>query len=271
MPPTADHVASDAVARAFARCRASGRPAVLPFVTAGYPNLASTAALLPRLAAACGSVIEVGIPFSDPIADGPVIAESMHEALLAGCTPAGVFQTVRAIRAQVDAALIAMVSVSIVDRMGVERFTRDAAAAGFDGLIVPDVDIEDAPALRAACDAAGITCTLLVSPTSSDARIARITALCSGFVYALARVGITGERSESPDIAPLIARIRATTSLPIAAGFGISTAAHVRAVTAHADGAIVGSAIVRSMREAIIAKRSPEDAAVALVESLTRS
>ena len=162
MPTTAHHVAPDAVARAFARCRASGRSAVLPFVTAGYPNLASTALLLPRLAAACGSIIEVGIPFSDPIADGPVIAESMHEALLAGCTPAGVFQTVRAVRAQVDAALIAMVSVSIVDRMGVERFTRDAAAAGFDGLIVPDIDIEDAPALRAACDAAGITCTLLV-------------------------------------------------------------------------------------------------------------
>ncbi|MEI6474774.1 MAG: tryptophan synthase subunit alpha [Planctomycetota bacterium] len=270
MSKTVDRVAPDAVARACDRCRASARPAVLPFVTAGYPSLASTAALLPRLAAACGSIIEVGIPFSDPIADGPVIAESMHEALLAGCTPAGVFQTVRAVRAQVDAALIAMVSVSIVDRMGVEPFTRDAAAAGFDGLIVPDIDIEDAPALRAACDAAGITCTLLVSPTSSDARIARITALCSGFVYAIARVGITGERTDSPDIAPLIARIRATTSLPIAAGFGISTAAHVRAVTAHADGAIVGSAIVRSMREAIAAKRSPEDAAVALVESLTK-
>ena len=268
MPTTADHVASDAVARAFAKCRASGRPAVLPFVTAGYPNLASTAALLPRLSAVCGSIIEVGIPFSDPIADGPVIAESMHEALVAGCTPEGVFAAVRAVRAQVQCALVAMVSVSIVDRMGAERFAREAAAAGFDGLIVPDIDIEDAPALRAACDAAGITCTLLVSPTSSPERIARITALCSGFVYALARVGITGERSDAPDVAPLIARIRATTALPIAAGFGISTAAHVAAVTAHADGAIVGSALVRRMREAIAAGRSPEDAAVELVTSL---
>ncbi|NBQ16066.1 MAG: tryptophan synthase subunit alpha, partial [Proteobacteria bacterium] len=117
-------------------------------------------------------------------------------------------------------------------------------------------------------DAAGITCTLLVSPTSSPERIARITALCSGFVYALARVGITGERSDAPDVAPLIARIRAATTLPIAAGFGISTAAHVAAVTAHADGAIVGSALVRRMREAIAAGRSPEDAAVELVTSL---
>jgi tryptophan synthase alpha chain len=115
---------------------------------------------------------------------------------------------------------------------------------------VPDIDIEDAPALRAACDAAGITCTLLVSPTSSPERIARITALCSGFVYALARVGITGERSDAPDVAPLIARIRAATTLPIAAGFGISTAAHVAAVTAHADGAIVGSALVKVMEAA---------------------
>ena len=255
------------VARAFAAgSRSAG--AVLPFVTAGYPSLASTQALLPRLSAAGARVIEVGIPFSDPIADGPVIAESMHEALVAGCTPEGVFAAVRAVRAQVTCALVAMVSVSIVDRMGAKRFAREAAAAGFDGLIVPDIDIEDAPALRAACDAAGITCTLLVSPTSSPERIARITSLCSGFVYALARVGITGERSDAPDVAPLIARIRAATALPIAAGFGISTAAHVAAVTAHADGAIVGSALVRRMREAIAAGRSPEDAAVELVTSL---
>ena len=257
-----------AVARAFARARASGRPAVLPFVTAGYPTLASTRELLPRLAAACGSVIEVGIPFSDPIADGPVIAESMHEALVAGCTPEKVFEAVRAVRGQVDAALVAMVSDSIVSRMGSERFAREAAAAGFDGLIVPDIDLEDAPALRAACDAAGITCTLLVSPTSSDDRIARIVANCTGFVYALARLGITGERSEAPDVRPVVERIRRHTSLPIAAGFGISTPAHVRAVADHADGAIVGSAIVRRMREAIAAGRSPEDAAVELVTSL---
>ena len=269
--PSAPH---DAVPQLLLRAdHHHARPsrAVLPFVTAGYPSLASTRALLPRLAATGVPVIEVGIPFSDPIADGPVIAESMHEALVAGCTPEGVFAVVREVRAQVACKLVAMVSVSIVDRMGVERFCRDAAAAGFDGLIVPDIDLEEAPALRAACDANGLACTFLVSPTSGEARIARIAGLCSGFVYALARVGITGERSEAPDVAPVVGLIRRHTALPIAAGFGISTPDHVRAVLAHADGAIVGSAIVRRMREAIAAGRSPEDAAVSLVEELVRA
>lgn len=243
-------------------------PAVLPFVTGGFPSLDSTRALLPRLAQAGAAAIEVGIPFSDPIADGPVIAESMHEALVAGCTPAGVFDAVRDVRTQVTCPVVAMVSVSIVDRIGPERFARDAAAAGFDGLIVPDIDLEDAPALRAACDAAGLALTLLVSPTSGDERIARITALCSGFVYALARLGITGERAEAPDVRPIVERIRRHTDLPIAAGFGISTPEHVQAVAAHADGAIVGSAIVRRMREAMQAGTSPEDAAVELVRRL---
>jgi tryptophan synthase alpha chain len=257
-------------ARIHAAFRAGVRPAgsVLPFITGGFPSLDSTRALLPRLAQAGAAAIEVGIPFSDPIADGPVIAESMHEALVAGCTPAGVFGAVRAARPSVACPLVAMVSVSIVDRIGAERFAHDAAAAGFDGLIVPDIDLEDAPALRAACDASGIALTLLVSPTSSDDRIARICGLCTGFVYALARLGITGERSEAPDVGPIVARIRRHTDLPIAAGFGISTGAHVRAVAEHADGAIVGSAIVRRMREAIAAGTSPEDAAVELVTAL---
>lgn len=259
-----------AVRDAFAGCRTQGRRAVLPFVTAGYPSLESTRRLLPALGAACRSVIEVGIPFSDPIADGPVIAESMHEALVAGCTPEAVFGAVRDVRGQVDAALVAMVSHSIVNRMGMDRFAGAAAAAGFSGLIVPDIDLEDAPALRRACDAAGIGCTLLVSPTSGDARIAQIAEHCSGFVYAMARLGITGERAEAPEVKPIVDRIRRHTALPIAAGFGISTPAHVTAVLEHADGAIVGSAIVRRMREAIVSGRNPEDAAVALVEELVR-
>ncbi len=265
---TVSPAACSRVASAFARRGPDRRAAILPFVTAGYPSLDSTRALLPRLARAGAAAIEVGIPFSDPIADGPVIAESMHEALVAGCTPAGVFEAVRDVRAQVSCPVIAMVSVSIVDRVGPEHFARQAADAGFDGLIVPDIDLEDAPALRAACDAAGLALTLLVSPTSGDERIARITALCSGFVYALARLGITGERSDAPDVAPIVERIRRHTVLPIAAGFGISTAEHVRAVASHADGAIVGSAIVRRMREAIRAGASPEDAAVHLVTEL---
>ena len=259
--------APDALRRAL-RAGSPAAPAVLPFVTGGFPSLASTRSLLPRLAQAGAAAIEVGIPFSDPIADGPVIAESMHEALVAGCTPVGVFEAVRAVRAEVACPIVAMVSVSIVDRIGACPFARDAAAAGFDGLIVPDIDLEDAPGLRAACDAAGLALTLLVSPTSGDERIARITSLCSGFVYALARLGITGERAEAPDVRPIVERIRRHTDLPIAAGFGISTPEHVRAVAAHADGAIVGSAIVSRMRRAMRDGASPEDAAVELVRSL---
>ena len=241
---------------------------VIPFVTAGYPSLASTSGLLPRLAAAGARVIEVGIPFSDPIADGPVIAESMHRALAAGCTPFKVFEAVRAARAGVDASLAAMVSHSIVARIGMASFVGQAREAGFDAMIVPDVDLDDAPALRTSCDANGMALTLLVAPTSPVERIRRITELCSGFVYALARVGITGERTDLPDIAPLVARVRACTERPVAVGFGISTPEHVRAVLQHADGAIVGSALVRRMREAVDAGRPAEDAAERLVASL---
>lgn len=241
---------------------------VIPFVTAGYPALACTSALLPRLAAAGARVIEVGIPFSDPIADGPVIAESMHRALAAGCTPRGVFDAVRSVRDGVDASLVAMVSHSIVARVGVAAFVGQARESGFDGLIVPDIDLDDAPALRGACDAQGMALTLLVAPTSPEERIRRIADLCSGFVYVLARVGITGERAELPDIAPLVARVRACSPRPVAVGFGISTPEHVRAVLQHADGAIVGSALVRRMRDAIDSGRSPEDAAEQLVASL---
>jgi tryptophan synthase alpha chain len=252
---SAPHAAAgNRVLAAFAQLRGQGRRALLPFVTAGYPNLAATEAVLPRLARAGGAVIEVGIPFSDPIADGPVIAESMHEALVGGCTPAKVFESVRRVRAQVPAALVAMVSDSIVDRMGTEAFARAAAEAGFDGLIVPDI--------------AGLACTLLVAPTSGPERVRRIVAECTGFVYALARVGITGERSGTPDVAPIVQRIRAATDLPVAVGFGLSSADQVRAVLQHADGAIVGSAIVRTMRDALAAGADPVAAAEALVQTL---
>ncbi|MBL9141899.1 MAG: tryptophan synthase subunit alpha [Phycisphaerae bacterium] len=241
---------------------------LLPFVTAGYPTLDATAAALPALAAAGGAVIEVGIPFSDPIADGPVIAASMHEALVAGCTPERVFATVKRVRPTVNAALMAMVSFSIVQRMGVDRFVGSAADAGFDGVIVPDIDLLDARALRAACDASGIACTLLVAPTTSPERTRKIVAECTGFVYALSRVGITGERAEAPNAQPVVERIRACTALPVAVGFGISTREHVRAVWQYADGAIVGSSLVKRMQRAVADGTDPVEAAAAFTREL---
>jgi tryptophan synthase alpha chain len=252
------------VTEAFARRRGRGG-ALLPFVTAGYPTLAATEAALPRMARAGADVIEIGIPFSDPIADGPVIAESMHRALSSGVTPQAVFGAVSRVRAEADAALVAMVSVSIVDRMGRDRFLDECSECGFDGIIVPDLDLDEAEALGERCAARGLAFALLVAPTSPPERAARIASLCRGFVYALARVGLTGQRSALPTELPeRVALLRRSTALPIAVGFGISDAAQVRAVLAHADGAIVGSALVQRMGEA----RDPVSAAENFVRDL---
>lgn len=264
-------MATNRIQRCFTEHRAAGRPAVMPFVTAGFPSLECTTAVLPALSQAGAGIIEVGIPFSDPIADGPVIAASMHDALVAGCTPAKVFETIAAVRSQVHAGLAGMVSTSIVHAMGVDAFTQQAAAAGLDGLIVPDMDLHDAPALRKACDARNLTCTFLVAPTSGPERVKRIAELCSGFVYGLARVGITGERTDAPDAKPVVDRIRAHTTLPVAVGFGISTAAHVRDVGAYADGVIVGSSLVRRMQDAHASGHDAAAAAVAFVKTLMPS
>lgn len=234
----------------FAQLRQSNRTALMPFITAGYPSLDVTMQAISAMEAAGASIIELGIPFSDPIADGPVIAESMHETLRRGVTPAAVFDAVQQVRRRTAAGLVAMVSDSIVQRMGAERFIHDAATAGFDGLIVPDIDLHDAAQVSRLALKAGLTFTLLIAPTTKPDRIARITKLCSGFVYVLARTGITGERNEAPEIDRQVQLIRQYTDLPIAVGFGISRPEHVAAVTRSADAAIVGSALVRRMGEA---------------------
>lgn len=219
----------------------------MPFLTGGYPSLAVTTDAIGAVAAAGASILEIGIPFSDPIADGPVISASMHEALAAGATVAGVFQAVAAARAKSDVGLVAMVSASIVTKIGMKEFVAAASDAGFDGLIVPDLDFACADALAQLCDAREMSLSLLVAPTSCARRVAEVTALCRGFIYLLTRAGVTGAREASPEIAASVAAIRAASSLPIAAGFGISTPAHVAAVTQYADAAIVGSALIRRM------------------------
>lgn len=234
----------------FQRVRSENSTALMPFITAGYPTIDVTEQILPKLEAAGASIVEIGFPFSDPIADGPVIASSMHEAIEAGVTPHRTFDMVRRVRPSLELGLIAMVSESIVARMGEERFVNEAADAGFDGLIVPDIDLDAAAGLKDSADARGLTLTLLIAPTSSPDRIDRIVSLCSGFVYLLARVGITGESDVAPQIDEQVNRVRAATDLPIAVGFGISSPEHVAAVTSTADAAIVGSALVRRMGEA---------------------
>ncbi len=236
------------IAQTFTDLKAGGRKAIMPFVTAGFPSLEATAAILPAVDRAGASVCEVGFPFSDPVADGPVIQGSMTEALNAGCTPGKVFDVVRRVRGEVAMGLVAMVSYSIVYRLGVERFIAEAKDAGIDGFIFPDLPLEEAAGVSEKVSAGGLTSSLLVAPTSPPDRAAQIARACTGFVYAVARTGITGASEAAPEgLAQRVAALREVTDLPIAVGFGISKPEHVAAVVAHAEAAIVGSALVKQV------------------------
>ena len=222
----------------------------MPFLTAGYPTLDETKQSLPKVEAAGASIVELGFPFSDPIADGPVIAASMYKALQEDVTPHKIFDAVQDVRDSISLGLMAMVSESIVRRMGEENFVDQAADAGIDGLIVPDIDTASGHSLLIQCERRDMSFVLLVAPNSSDERIREVVSMCRGFVYLLARSGLTGERDEAPDVERQVAAVRNATDLPIAVGFGISRAEHVSAVVQHADAAIVGSALVKRMGDA---------------------
>jgi len=238
--------------RIFQSLRAADPPgkALMPFITAGDPNMEVTGALLPALASAGASICEIGFPFSDPVADGPVIQASMTRALDRGASVHQIFETVAAQRDKVDMGLVAMVSYSIVHRRGGSAFVREAKAAGFDGFIFPDLPLEESDRTIEAVREAGMICSLLIAPATPLQRAEKIAAACSGFVYVLSRAGITGEQAALPaELPQWVARLREVTELPIAVGFGISSAEQVRQVVQVADAAIVGSAIVRRMAE----------------------
>lgn len=239
----------------FAELRASNRKGLMPFLTAGDPDLATTAALLPAIESAGACICELGIPFSDPIADGPVIQASMTHALDHGFRPAAALDMVRELRPKLNLGVVAMVSYSIVYRQGhlgadgdmdEWAFLRRAREAGFDGFIVPDIPVEEAEPLVAAMAEHELTCSFLISPSTPDERAARIARACTGFVYVLSRAGLTGEQQQlPPDLPDRLARLREVTDLPLAVGFGIGSRQQVEVVTEVADAAIVGSAIMR--------------------------
>jgi len=232
--------------RIFQDLRASRGKALMPFLTAGDPDIAATGAMLPAIEAAGASICELGIPFSDPIADGPVIQASMTYALDRGFRPAAALEMVSKLRSSLNMGLVAMVSYSIVHRLGPSSFLRDCKAAGIDGFIFPDLPVEESDAIRDAVAKAELICSFLIAPTTPIERAERIARACTGFVYVLSRAGITGERTSLPvDLPQRITRLRSVTKLPIAVGFGIATADHVREVVGVADAAIVGSAIMR--------------------------
>jgi tryptophan synthase alpha chain len=251
--------------RIFADLRGAGRKALMPYLTAGDPSVEATARMLPAIERAGAAICEVGIPFSDPIADGPVIQASMTYALDRGTRTTDIFAAVKRVRPQVELGLIAMVSYSIVHKKGPDRFIAEAAAAGFDGFIFPDLPVEEADAVIGRVRDAGLVLSFLISPTTPLERAERIAKACSGFVYVLARAGITGERSEIPrDLPERLNRLRSVTSLPMAVGFGVANAEQVRQVVNVADAAIVGSAIMRRVTQQREQGKPPE----AVVESI---
>ncbi|MBV9096051.1 MAG: tryptophan synthase subunit alpha [Streptosporangiaceae bacterium] len=236
-----------AVTTAFAKAAAEDRAALVGYLPAGFPSVGGAVEAARAMAAAGADVIEVGLPYSDPLMDGPVIAEAVHRALASGTKPADVLRTVEAVTAAGVPALV-MTYWNPVEAYGVAAFARDLAAAGGSGLITPDLPPEEAAEWLAVAEACDLDRVFLVAPSSTDQRIAAVAGACRGFVYAASLMGITGTRDAvSDDAAALVARVRRHTQLPVAVGIGVSSGAQAAQVAAFADGVIVGSAFVRRL------------------------
>ena len=236
---------SHRIDQTFARLRAAQEGALVTFITAGDPSVADTPALVASLAEAGADIVELGIPYSDPLADGPSIQASSQRSLDKGVTPDSVLQMVRDIRTRTEVPLVLMTSYNLALKYGLDRFARSFTEAGADGAILTDLPPEEAGPWKAAADAQGMATIFLVAPTSTPERIALIAKNTTGFVYCVSRTGVTGARTELPsELKALLARIREATDKPLCVGFGVSTPAHVAQVIASADGAVIGSALV---------------------------
>lgn len=239
-----------AVTEAFGKASADNRAALVAYLPAGFPSVQGAIEAATAIAEAGADVIEVGLPYSDPLMDGPVIAEAVQRALTAGTHVADVLRTVEAIAAVGVPALV-MTYWNPVEAYGVSAFARDLAAAGGSGLITPDLTLEEADAWLDASDTYDLDRVFLVAPSSTDERIARIAGTCRGFVYAASLMGITGTRDAvSGDASGLVKRVRQHTHLPVAVGLGVSNGVQAAQVAEFADGVIVGSAFVRRLLEA---------------------
>jgi tryptophan synthase alpha chain len=239
------------LADTFARIRSDGRPGLVTFTTAGDPDLPRSAEILKALDRAGADVIEVGVPFSDPLADGPVIQRATERALAAGGSLRTALAMIARVRPHIAAPIVVFSYANPMLRLGVDTFARQAAAAGVDGVLALDLPIEEAGPFRETLAASGIDTIFLLSPTTSDVRIQKAAQLGSGFLYGISRLGVTGARAQVASGAEaMVRRIRAQTTLPIALGFGISRPEHVAEVCAYADAAVVGSALVAIVGEA---------------------
>ena len=223
---------------------------LVPFLPAGYPDLETTAKTIVAIDAVGPAAIEIGFPFSDPIADGPTIQHAFTAALQHGIKVSEIFAMIRQVAPQISTPMLGMLSYSIIFRYGPEKFFAEARSAGLAGLIVPDLPPPEAEKVCRQIRGAGLDTVLLIAPTTAPDRRREIVRLCSGFVYYLSVSGITGARAElPPDLAENVKELRSLTDLPVCVGFGISQPRHVAALAKVADGAVVGSAIVKQMSE----------------------
>jgi tryptophan synthase alpha chain len=239
------------ISRRFAELRAAGELGLVAYITAGDPSLAATEKFVLALAQAGADVIELGVPFSDPLADGPTIQRASERALKSGATLAGILEVVRRIRRSSDVALVLFSYYNPILQMGLQKFARAANEAGADGVLATDLTPEESADYRAAMSAHHLDTIFLGAPTSTDERLARIAEASSGFLYLISRTGVTGAKDSLPDDLPgLLRRVRAVTQLPVAVGFGISLPGHVSVLGGLADAAVVGSALVSEIETA---------------------
>ncbi len=246
------------VATAFEKARAEGRAALVGYLPAGFPDVPGGIDAIRAMVEAGCDVIEVGLPYSDPVMDGPTIQAAAQQALEGGIRTTDVLRTVEAV-AGTGVPVVVMTYWNPVERYGVERFAADLANAGGAGLITPDLTPDSGPEWIAAADRHDLDKIFLVAPSSTDERIAMTTAACRGFVYATAVMGVTGARTTTSDLAgPLVARTRAATDLPVGVGLGVSNGDQAAEVASYADGVIVGSAFVRVLLD------HPDDRAAGL-------
>lgn len=256
------------IAQTFARLKAEGKTAFMPFVTIGFPELDTTAELVPALVEAGADLVELGVPFSDPIAEGPSVQRSSFRALENGVTLAKCFETARAIRSKTEVPLLFMGYYNSVFAYGVERYAAKCAEVGIDGLIIVDLPPEEAEEAASACRKYGLDLAAFVAPTSTDERIAQAARSASGFIYCVSLTGVTGARTSLPEYLPeFLGRVRAATDLPLVLGFGISKPEHFAGVKPLVDGAAVGSALIDVLEKAAPAERVEK--AVAFARQIT--
>jgi tryptophan synthase alpha chain len=255
------------ITRLFDRLRAEKRPALIAYITAGDPSASATQEIVAALERGGADLIELGVPFSDPIADGPVIQRGSDRALKAGTKLSTVLGIAAQIRKRSEIPLLLFTYMNPVLRYGLEPLARDAVANGIDGCLLTDLSVEEAEPYIHVMRQAGLDTVFLAAPTSSQRRMELVAKYSTGFVYLVSRTGVTGERTSISDsVAPLVANMRRATELPLAVGFGISTAEHARSIGAIADGVVVGSAFVR-----VIEENATSDQLCAKVEALART